>query len=445
MSREKLAILYGRPVRTKPLPEYNSLGKEEGKAAEKLIRAAVGNKALLSGYLGRSGKKFLGGPEVCKLEETIKKHFKIRYAVSCNSATTGLQMAVAAARIGPGDQVITSPFTMPATATAILLNNAVPVFADIDPDTFCITAESIEKRITKQTRAILVVNIFGGVADYNKILRVAKKYKLIVIEDNAQAPGATYKGKFAGTIGEMGILSFNVHKAIQAGEGGMLLTNNKRFAYRAQLVRNHGEAVMDDVWESEPKTRELLTGSNYRLSELHATIIRPQLKRLTHLNDERIVRANYLTKQLKQIDWLEGTRVTPRTKHVYYLYPIKFKKEAIGIKRETVIKAFTAEGFPVKAGYQKPLYLLPAFKRQRIFERSQFPFVSKEYPQKFSYKKGLCPTTERMFEKELITTKLCQPPKTKRMIDEFIRACKKIEANKKELKAWENKKSKNSR
>ncbi|MDD5547606.1 MAG: DegT/DnrJ/EryC1/StrS family aminotransferase [Candidatus Pacebacteria bacterium] len=418
----KPAILGGKPTLDKPLPPYNSIGREEIGAINRLLKSGKD----LSGFLGRGGEKFLGGPYVKKLENDFEKKFGVNYAVSFNSATTALQAAVAALGIGPGDQVITSPFTMPATATAILFNNAVPVFADIDPKTYCLSAESIAKKITKKTKAILIVNIFGGTPDYVPILKLAKKHNLKIIEDSAQAPGANYRGKFAGTIGDIGVYSFNVHKVIQVGEGGMMVTNNKRYAYRAQLMRNHGEAVMDDVWEKEPKTRELIAGNNFRLTELQAAVMAEQFKKLDKLNNQRIMLADYLTKKLKKFSWLEPASVLPNSKHVYYLYPIKFFSGKLGISRKTFAKAMEAEGFKLAEGYQKPIYLMPIYQKKRIYERSQFPFVSKEFSQNISYKKGDCPVAERMFEKEFLTTTLCQPPKNKAHIDLFIKALQKI-------------------
>ncbi len=206
MKKEKLALLGGQPILKKTLALYNSLGQEEKQAV-----ARVMDKKIISDFIGRAGDKFLGGEQVRKFEAAMAQYLKVKYAVSFNSATTALQAAVAALGLGPGDEVITSPFTMSATASAILLNNALPVFADIDPDNFCLDAASVEKNITPRTKAILTVNIFGGASDFDKLLAVARRHNLPVIEDNAQAIGAKYKNKFLGTIGDAGVFSFNVH------------------------------------------------------------------------------------------------------------------------------------------------------------------------------------------------------------------------------------------
>lgn len=410
---------------------YNSIGKEEEIAVAKVMKGKI-----LSAFVARAGECFLGGKYVKELEKSFCQYFKVKYAVSFSSASTALQAAVGALGVGPGDQVITSPFTMSATASAILFNNALPVFADINENNFCLEPESIKKNITKKTKALLVVNLCGGVPDYDSILKIAKKNNLKIIEDNAQAPGATFREKYAGTIGDIGVFSFNFHKTIQCGEGGVLITNNKKYAFRAQLIRNHGEAVIDDL--SSQKYEPLL-GNNFRLTELQAAIAIEQLKKLKKLNQQRIILADYLTKKLKKFSWLITTQPDIKNVHVYYIYPLRFLEKKIGIKRETFVKAMEAEGFSVSGGYQKPLYLLPIYQKQEIYPHSKFPFVSRDYPQKVVYRKGICPVAERMHEKEYLSTTLCQPPSTKKEIDLFVKAIEKIEENIKDLKDYEKK------
>jgi len=430
--KEKLAILGGKPVLQKPFPLYNSLGREEKRAVMEVM-----DKKVISDFIGRTGEKFLGGKYVKKFEREMEKKFKFKYAVTFNSATTALQAAVAALGIGPGDEVITSPFTMSATASAILLQNAIPVFADIDHENYCLDSESIEKNITKHTKAILAVNIFGGSSDFERILKIAKKHNLKVIEDNAQAMGAEYKNKFLGTIGDIGVFSFNVHKHLQCGEGGVLATNDKKFAYRAQLVRNHGEVINDDL--KDMGIYEPIAGSNYRLSELHAAVAIEQLRKINKLNKPRIELANYLARKLKKFDWLAGAEIFKNSTHTFYVYPIKFFGSKIGIRRKTFADAMRAEGFPLNEGYLKPLYLMPLYQKKEIYPGSKFPFASKDYETVVSYEKGICPIAEKMFEQELILTTICNSQRTKRDIDLFIKAIEKIEDNIEELKIYENK------
>lgn len=395
---------------------YNSIGKEEERAAARVVREGV-----LSGFLGRAGETsfggFLGGKYVKKLEKRFCRYFMVKYAVSLNSGTSALQAAVGSLGLKPGDEVITSPYTMPATATSILLNNALPVFADIEESSFCLDPKSIEKNITAKTKAILTVNLFGGSADYGPILKIAKKHNLKVIEDNAQSAGATYKGKYLGTVGDMGVFSFNVHKVIQSGEGGVLVTNDKKYAFRAQLIRNHGEAVIDDLYQQK-KIYEPILGGNLRMTEIQAAIAIEQLKKLNRLNSIRVKLADYLTKKLSQFDWLVPPKVLGKSRHVYYLYPFRFLERKIGVKRTGFANFLRKEGFPVFEGYQKPIYLMPVYQKKDIYPLSDF---------KTKYQKGICPVAERMYDKELLTTAICQPPQTFREINLFVKVIEKYE------------------
>lgn len=427
MKSSKLALFGGKPAFAKKLEPYLSLGKEERRAVG---RAMASHE--LSGFLGRGEDRFWGGPFVRKLEKDFAGYFGVKHAVSFNSATTALQAAVAALGIGPGDEVITSPFTMSATPASVLLNGAVPVFADVHKNTYCLDPISVEQNITKRTKAIIVVNLFGGGAHYSALAKIAKKHNLKIIEDNAQSPGGTYKGRYLGTLGDIGVLSFNVHKVIQSGEGGLILTNNDRYAYRAALVRNHGEVAVDDFW-SEPSRREYIVGSNYRLTELQAALMIEQIKKLERFNAARIDLADHLSKALARFSWLRSARVLPRSRHVYYLYPFTFFEEKAGFSRSLFVEAMRHEGFLIEEGYQKPLYLLPIYQKKRIYERSSFPFSGSTV----CYDKGICPTAERLYERELCVTNLCRPPSTRATVDSFVRALQKIDDARRELQQYE--------
>lgn len=196
----KLAIHGGTPVRTRPFPAYRVIGDEESQAVAEVLRSGV-----LSRYLGCWHEDFYGGPEVQAFEGEWAEYFGVKHAIAVNSCTSGLYCAVGAVGTEPGEEIIVSPYTMAASATAPLVYNAVPVFADIEEDCFCLDPRSIEARITPRTRAIIVVDIFGLPYDADAINAIAKKHGLYVIEDNAQAPGALHKGRFAGTLGDIGV------------------------------------------------------------------------------------------------------------------------------------------------------------------------------------------------------------------------------------------------
>ena len=337
----KCAILGGAPVRPAPIPWTSTMDSEELNAVVEVMKSGV-----LSAFLANSGEKFLGGPRVKELEEQFCQRFHSRHAISVNSATTALHAAVAACNIGPGDEVLVSPYTMVASASAILMNGAVPIFVDIDPDTYTMDPSQIERWITPHTKAILTVNIFGLPSNLPQIMEIARKHHLYVIEDNAQSPGATVHGKEAGTIADIGVFSLNYHKVIHSGEGGVLLTDNDELARRCQLLRNHGEVALDE--ENDDTTIAL--GSNVRMSELHAAVGIEQLKKLDGFLKLRRRLAEVISEKIDQREGLVGVTVPDGFTHSYYVYPIKFKKEVWGISRAAFAKAMAAEGFPLGVG-----------------------------------------------------------------------------------------------
>ncbi len=421
----KLAINGGKPVLTRPLSTVYNIGAEEVREVVSLLR-----KGPLSNFVGVAGDRFLGGKNVKRLEAAFCKKFGVSHAVSFNSASTALSAAVSALSIGPGDEVIVPPFTMSASVMCVIANGAVPVFADIDGKNFCIDPKDVISKITKRTKAIMVVNLFGGPANFTDLLEITKKFHLKIIEDNAQSPGAKYGGKFAGTIGDVGIFSFNVHKVMQSGEGGVLITNNNDLAFRAQLVRNHGEIIADSL---EDYSLGPIFGSNLRMTELEAVIAYHQLAKLDYLNSKRIKLADYLTDQLSKIDGLTPPYVDKKhgDKHVYYLLPIKVDAKKLGISRDMFADAMTAEGFPMSKGYVKPIYLLKLFAEKKAFNNTNFPFDY--YDGRPDYSKGLCPVCERLWKSELTYTDICQYPRTKSHIDKFLAAVEKVINNGQEL------------
>lgn len=424
----KLAILGGNPVREKPLPWVNTMGEEESSAVMSVMKS--GN---ISAFIGRAGDGFLGGPKVREIEHDFSTKFGTKYAISINSATTALHTAVAACEIGPGDEVLVTPFTMVATASAVLMNNAVPVFVDICSETYNLNPAEIEKWISPRTKAIIVANIFGLPAYLFEIVRIARKHGLYVIEDNAQSPGATIDGKQAGTIGDLGIFSLNYHKVIHSGEGGIILTDNESLARRCQLIRNHGEIVVDDLDDHET----VVLGSNYRMTELHAAIGIEQLKKLDPFLENRRKLANQLSSGLSEFEGLKGVSVPEGYEHSYYVYPIQFDKEIWGFSRNTFAAAMKAEGFPLGVGYQKPIYLLPMYQHKKVYNRSQFPFSLIETPVQ-EYVKGLCPVAENMFEERLLIADVCRLPFSSHDIQCFLEAIGKLWSERGSLSEYEN-------
>ena len=415
---DKPALLGGKSVRKKPFVNYAIIGDEEKEKIKDVLKSG-----MLSGFIARAGEHFLGGKYVKEFESLVKDYFKTDYAVSVNSATAALHMALASCGIGPGDEVIVTPYTMSASATAIIMQNAIPVFADIEEETFCIDPVMVKKKITSRTKAIIVVHLFGYPARMDDIIKIAKKHNLYIIEDCAQAPGARYKNRLVGTLGDIGIFSLNQHKTITSGEGGFAVTNRKDFALRMQLIRNHGEVIAEDMKINDINN---IVGFNYRMTELEAAISIGQFKRLDFLNNRRIELAEYLRDRLLRFKGLILPKGDKRRRHVYFVYPIKVKERVLGINRDILVKALQSEGIPCSPGYVKPIYLAPLYQKRIAYGKKGCPFLCAFYKGKADYLKGCCPVAEKMYKKELILINVCRFPHTKRDIDDVIKAFEKI-------------------
>jgi len=431
----KLALFGGSKVRTQLFPAYRTIGREEEVAVVDVLRSGV-----LSKFVGGWHPDFYGGPQVRALEEEWAKHFGVKHAITVNSATSGLYCAVGAIGAGPGDEIIVSPYTMSASATAALIFNSVPVFADIEEHYLCLSAESIEERITEATRAIIVVDIFGQPYDAERINAIAKKHNLWVIEDAAQAPNARYNGRFAGTLGDIGIYSLNYHKHIHAGEGGIIVTNNDDLAEKMRLIRNHAEAVVEDKGVTDLVN---MVGFNFRMNEIEAAIIREQLKKLPSLVEQRQANVNYLSAKLSQIPCLEPARVRPGCEHAFYMHILKFDSDVAGMHRNRFVEAVKAElppielreteGVKVVAGYVKPVYLLPMFQRKTAYGRNGCPFTCGHAFRDVNYDRGICPVCERMHFDELINHELMRPFMSQQDLDDVFAAFEKVWENRSDL------------
>jgi len=327
--------------------------KAQYKSIKKEIDSAI-KRVLESGY-------FIGGKEVENFEKSVAKFCGVKYAIGLNSGTDALFLSLKALEIGLKDEVITTPFTFVATAEVIAnlgaLNQnkfgtgqAKPVFVDIDSQTFNIDASKIEKAITKKTKAIIPVHLFGQMADMDEIMRIAKKYKLKVIEDTAQAIGAKYKGKVAGAIGDLGCFSFFPSKNLGAyGDGGMVVTNNKKLADKIRLLRNHGSSL-------KKKYLNLILGTNSRLDSLQAAILRVKLKYLAKWSKERARKAGYYNKDLKGVGDIIIPKIEIDRNHIFHQYTIRTNL------RDKLQQYLKEQGIPTMIYYPLPLHLQPAFK-----------------------------------------------------------------------------------
>jgi perosamine synthetase len=415
---ERLAALGGPKTITRPFAAYTSIGVEEVEAARAVVASGV-----LSRFLGSWGPDFFGGEKVRGLEEAWRSYFGSRYAVSVNSNTSGLMAAVGAIGVEPGDEVIVTPWTMSASATSILVWNAIPVFADIEDDTFNLDPAAIEARITPLTRAIVVADIFGHPADLDGIMAVARRHGLRVIEDAAQAPGALYRGRYAGTVADIGVFSLNYHKQIHTGEGGMCVTDDPLLAERLQLIRNHAEAVVGDKGVTDLTN---MIGFNFRMTEVGAAIGIEQLKKLKILADERGAAAERLSAGLRGLAGLRTPIVKPGCSHVYYVYPLLIDEVRTGVSRTRIVRALEAEGVPALGEGYANLHLLPMYQRKIAYGHKGFPWTGGLYRGDVSYEKGICPVAEDLHDRRCVLMELCAYRFTSDDIDLVVAAFQKV-------------------
>jgi perosamine synthetase len=305
-----------------------NLGKDELAAVSKVLKS--GN--------------VVQGKKVAEFETAFAKYIGTKYAVAVSNGTCALHLSLLALGIGKGDEVITTPFSFIASANAILYVGAKPVFVDIDNQTFNINPKLIEAKITKKTKVILPVHLFGLPCDMENIMKIAKKHKLFVVEDACQAHGAEFENKKVGSFGDLGCFSFYATKNMTTVEGGMITTNNKKLYEKLLLLRNHGSKV---------RYQHEILGFNFRMTDINAAIGLAQLKKLPKFNKIRTANANYLTKNLSKITTLTVPFVRAKTNHVFHQYTIRLDPT---IDRKGVVEALETKGIGVGIYYPIPIH-----------------------------------------------------------------------------------------
>jgi dTDP-4-amino-4,6-dideoxygalactose transaminase len=413
----------------KAFPPSNLISEEEKLAAIEVLKS--GN---LSGFFGSWNDRFYGGPQVREFEKEWADLFEVEHAVSFNSWTSGLIAAVGASGISPGDEVIVSPWTMTASAAAILVWNAIPVFADITRETYNLCPESVLKTITPRTKAIMMPLIFGSARGLIEVKKIAEENGLILIEDAAQAPYVRTEGRWAGTIGDVGGFSLNYHKHIHTGEGGMAVTDNGEYAEKMRLIRNHGEAVVQD------KGQEDITnclGFNFRLGEIEAAIGRVQLGKLPSVVQRRFNSGKRLSMILEKLPGIRLPLFDKEISHAFYIFAIGLDLEVMGVSRDTVVTALQAEGVPwVYGGYQN-IHLQPMYQRKIAYGGDGFPWNLHSEEEQPDYEKGICPVAETLHDQEVICLQICQHDYDARQTELVGEAFLKVWKNLEELRGWE--------
>ncbi|MCM8772584.1 MAG: DegT/DnrJ/EryC1/StrS family aminotransferase [Candidatus Omnitrophica bacterium] len=364
----KLAINGGKPVRKKPFPGWPIFGKEEEREILKVLRSGKWWMYAYSPIEFASGK-VKGLSYVEKFERKFAEVQKVKHCIAVNSGSSALEICVRALGIGPGDEVITTPYTFIATVMCVLNHYALPVFVDIDPETYQIDANKIEEAITERTKAIIPVHFSGNMPDMDKIMEISKKYNLKVIEDAAHAHYVFYKdGRSAGGIGDMGIFSFQQSKNLTAGEGGAITTNDDKLAELSWSLRHYGREK-NGLWYEHVRL-----GWNLRMSEFQGALLLTQLKRLKKQTEIRMKNYNYLVELLKDLPGIKPIKLNPKQKTFSHHLAILryFPEEWDNIPLEKILKAMEAEGIPLSSGYLYPLYHNPLFKNLDFSSDSPF-------------------------------------------------------------------------
>ena len=404
---EKLAIDGGTPVRDEPRPRWPIYGEEEIQLIAEILRA--GNTHFNRSWVSAA------------FEERFAAWNGSKYAFCCNSGTSAIHMALAAVGVGPGDEVIVPPRTFIGTVSPVLYQNAVPVFADIDPKTHNISPDAIRDAITDRTRAIIPVHLSGIPCDMEEIMALSGEHDLFVIEDCAQAHGAEYKGRKVGTFGPVNAFSMQDSKIINtSGDGGMVTTDNEEYAAFCREFRNHGflsTLSLDDLHiYIHPRM-----GYNYRMTEIQAAIGLKMMDRADAYIQQRRENAAHLTEGIREIPGLVPMYEPPDCKGTYYVYYATLKLEEFLVDRDQFVRALQTENIAVRIGTSAELY------RQELFQkRAAHSWDSRIYDGDASYEGTVCPVAHKV-GRETFAVELAPPATTEEMAD-VVKALRKVAA-----------------
>lgn len=363
-----LAILGGKPTKTTPVPDWPIYDDKERRALMEVLESRVWWRTP--------------GTRTSKFEQDFAAYQQAKYGIAVTNGTAALEVAIAALRIGPGDEVILPDFTFIATASAVLFAGALPVLVDVHPDTYCIDPNAIEAAITPHTKAIIVVHMGGHPSDLDRLTEIARRHHLRLIEDSSHAHGTEWNGRKIGAIGDVGTFSFQASKLMTAGEGGIVITNDPEIERNARSVHDCGR--MPGEWFYS----HYIYGSNYRLSEWQGAVLSAQLSRLPEQIARRSQNAAYLDRELPKIAGITPQAQDPRcTVNGHYAYIFHYDKSAFaGVPIGRFIQALNAEGFPTQASYP-PLHELDVFTsgaykvRLSVDQRDSSPvYLSSQFP-----------------------------------------------------------------
>ncbi len=352
----------------------------------------------------------LAGDVVAKFEKEFAKYIGVKNAIAVNSGTAALHIAIASLDIGPGDEVIVPPFTFIATASSVIHNNAIPIFADIDNKSYTLDPESVKEKITDKTKAIMPVHLAGITADMGSLLDIAKDNNIYIIEDACQSHGAKYRGKKVGSIGDLGTFSFYPSKNMTTGEGGLITTNDDNLAEQCRLIRHHGEPS----WYVYNRL-----GWNYRMTEIQGAIGRVQLKKLDEFVKIRNTNANYLTEAINEIKGIDPPFIPEYCDPAFNYWIGRIHPEIIGLDKPQFLEKFPSG----KVLYPIPLYKTKLFQAKVGYPKG-CPWSCPFYGKKIDYTTIKLPIVEKV-SSEIFALDI-YPEITKDNLDENIKILKTI-------------------
>jgi len=379
----ELALFGGEKVKTTPFGTGKRFGEEELQQ----LKEALDQNTLF----------YWAGNKVKDFTKKFANLYGVKHCVATSSGTASLHVALGAIGVTCGDEIITSPITDMGTVIGILYQNAIPVFADLDPHTYNLDPKSVEEKISDKTKAIIVVHLAGNAADMDAIMDIAKKHNLKVIEDCAQSYMCYYKGRLAGTIGDIGCFSLNDFKHISVGDGGMLIMNDDELYEKAFRFadKNYNRFATDPV-----ATRAIqYLAPNYRMNELMGAVAIAQLDRVESICERRNAYGDALTKGITGLPGIYPHKVLEGCKSSYWFYMFRVDENILGVSRNDFSKALAAEGIPNGAGYIPIcVYEYDIFTKKNAYPGTDCPFGCKYYGKNIEYHKGLCPTAEEILK-----------------------------------------------
>ncbi len=391
----KLAIKGGKPVIPDGLKIKWPIFDHADKKA--LIEVLESGKWCSCSYLFKNTQF---ESKVAKFEREFAKWNGANYAIATTSGTSALILALKAGGIEAGDEVILPAVTYVSSGTSVILANAIPIFVDIDPETYQISPQAVEEAITDKTKAIMPVHYGGYPANMDRIMETARKHNLLVIEDAAEAHGSEWRGKKVGSIGDMGCFSFQMGKPLTCGEGGIVLTNNEDLAVKCY---SYGDLGRMPIEKEGRKYDTYLPAGNHRMSEFLGALLSVQLSRCDNQTEIRHKNGEYFARKLEKIEGISALKRDPRvTKRGYYFYFLRYDPSRWdGVPRDEFIKALTSEGVPCSARQNDPVYKSIVFYKN-VFGKTGCPVSCPLYEKKIDYSKFHCPEAERIYESEAV-------------------------------------------